>query len=100
MVVEQVEFIDYPYRQSYDAMAFTCFPQIAVRSGRLFSVKEYKLVGVIHMHPRYLGLSEIDKNTFDAVNPFISVFGVFNGEGLAMYSRPRGSPLTMTLRAK
>ena len=80
-------------------MRFSCLPQLAVRSGELVREEEYKLVGAVHTHPRTSVLSKVDRGTFEEFQSFISVFGVFNGEALSMYSRPQGDGIEVLLRA-
>lgn len=100
VIVENVEYVDNPLRQSQDAMSFTCLPQLAVRSGDLVSREDYKLVGAIHTHPRTSALSCVDRETFRDVEDVAPVFGVYNGEELGMYDRPEGPRIKTLLRAK
>jgi len=97
--VEQVELIDNPVSQSKHSMSPTCIPQIAVRSERLFLDKEYRFVGLIHTHPKYAKLSELDRKTFRRFDSVLSVFGVYTGDRIAMYSDPGQSyPVYSVLR--
>jgi len=99
VVVEQVEFVDNPVRQSYMGMSFTCIPQILARWQPLVSQEEYKLVGAIHTHPETAELSHRDLETFRFFDPVLSVFGVYNGDRLTMYLSPdQGQAMTNVLR--
>jgi hypothetical protein len=101
VVVEQVEYVDNPVRQSYKGMSFTCIPQILARWKPLVTQEEYKLVGAIHTHPESKGLSEKDWRTFQLVDPFFGVFGVYNKreDSMRIYSRPgQEEPLVNVLR--
>jgi proteasome lid subunit RPN8/RPN11 len=86
VVVEQVELIDNPVSQSRDSMTPTCIPQIYARSNQLLLNKDYRFVGLIHTHPEYATLSELDRRTFHSFDSVLTVFGVYNGEKIAMYS--------------
>jgi proteasome lid subunit RPN8/RPN11 len=82
-------------------MWFTCIPQILARSKPLLLQEEYKLVGAIHTHPDTSELSELDRNTYRIVDPFVEVFGVYNGDRLSMYSSPgQEEPVTSVLRTR
>jgi len=103
VVVEQVEFVDNPARQSHEAMSFTCIPQVLARWKPLVAEEDYKLVGAIHTHPYSKDLSERDWRTFEFVDPFVEVFGVYNKrkDSMRIYSRPgQEEPLTKVLRFK
>ena len=86
VVVEHVEFVDNPFSQSKHSMKVSCLPQIFVRSGQLLLDSDYRLVGFIHTHPEYAALSGNDRDMFRKVDPFLSVFGVYDGDRIAMYS--------------
>jgi proteasome lid subunit RPN8/RPN11 len=91
VVVEQVELVDNPFRQSEGSMKLTCLPQIFVRSKKLLLNKEYRFVGLIHTHPEHAALSRLDRRTFSKFDSVLSVFGVYNGDRVAMYSAPNQS---------
>lgn len=99
VVVEEVEFVNNPLHQEKGAMSFTCIPQIFAYSSSLVAREEYRLVGVIHTHPESAYLSREDRDTFQAFDPILSTFGVFNGERLRMYSDPvKDKAITSVLR--
>lgn len=99
VVVEHVEFIDNPFSQSRDSMNPTCIPQIFARSGQLLLDGRYRFVGLIHTHPEHASLSRVDRRTFARFDPVLSVFGVYNGDRIAMYSAPNQSrPIHSVLR--
>mgnify|MGYP006286581883 CR=1 FL=1 len=99
VVVEQVEYVDNPARQSKWAMSFTCIPQILARSENLLLREDYELVGAVHTHPRTKTLSGVDRDTFRFFDPVLSVFGVYNNGSLKMYSSPgQEEALTNVLR--
>jgi len=84
--VQQVELIDNPLSQSRDGMSPTCLPQIYVRSGQLLLDGDYRFVGLIHTHSKYAALSDKDRTHFRVFDSVLSVYGVYNGERIAMYS--------------
>jgi hypothetical protein len=99
VVVEEVEFVDNPPHQEKGAMSFTCIPQIFAYSSSLVTREEYRLLGAVHTHPGTAYLSQQDKETFRSFDPVLSVFGVYNGERLRMYSDPNQStPIHSVIR--
>lgn len=99
VVVEHVEFIDNPFSQSRDSMKPTCLPQIFVRSEQLLLNERYRFLGLIHTHPNHAVLSQRDRETFSKFDSVLSVFGVYNGDQVAMYSAPNQSrPIHSVLR--
>jgi proteasome lid subunit RPN8/RPN11 len=101
VVVEQVEYVDNPVRQSHQAMSFTCIPQILARWKPLVTQEEYKLVGAIHTHPYSKDLSDRDWRSFQLVDPFVGMFGVYNKreDSMRIYTEPgQKQPLTNVLR--
>jgi len=99
VVVEHVEFIDNPFSQAKDSMKPTCLPQIFVRSEQLLLNERYRFLGLIHTHPDHAVLSQRDRETFAKFDSVLSVFGVYNGDQVAMYSTPNQSrPIHSVLR--